>query len=279
MKVPYLSIESAPAAPEGAPPRGGSRAPLAPAPGLVLLKTSDTQPLEIDQQGARLTRMRRSLIWSSNLIQEALGPLGYKPVMLTLTYRDVDGGNPRDISECLKCIRQWLNRRERALHYVWVLELQQRGTPHYHVVIWLPRGLTLPKPDKQGWWPHGHTRIEWARKAVGYLLKYASKFDSKCGLPKGSRLHGSGGLDANGKQIRRWVNLPTWLKSLAGVRSRFVRLKGGGLVDRDTGVCLWSPWRVSCRNGKVFAIKLFDYAGGIDHVGGPYSMLGGGLAI
>ena len=115
-------------------------------------------------------------------------------------------------------------------------------------------------------------------KPIGYLLKYASKFDSKHGLPKGVRLHGGGGLDETGKQICRWVNFPTWLKALAGVESRFVRPKGGGLVERDTGVCLWSPWRVSCRNGKVYAIKLFDY-GGIDHVGGPYSMLGGGLAI
>jgi len=34
----------------------------------------------------------------------------------------------------------------------------------------------LPKPDKQGWWPHGMPKIESCRKqSVGYLIKYATK--------------------------------------------------------------------------------------------------------
>lgn len=279
MNFPYATTKGAAAPLEGAPLCGGTRAAKPPA-GLVIHKTSDTpHTVEIDQERARLTRMRRSLSSCSNLIQQALGPLGYKPAMLTLTYRDVDGFVPRHVSELLKRIRHWLVRRNRALHYVWVAELQERGALHYHVIIWLPRGLTLPKPDKQGWWPHGHTKIEWARNPIGYLLKYASKFDSKHGLPKGARLHGAGGLDQTGKQIRRWINLPTWLKSLAGVASQFVRIKGGGLAERETGLCLSSPWRVSCSGGKVSATKIFDYAGGLANVAGPYSMLGGGLAI
>ena len=279
MNSPYLPINEPAAAPAEAPQRGGTRAAKPPA-GLVKLKTSDTpHTVEIDRERARLNRMRRSLIWCSELIQSAMGPHGYKPAMLTLTYRDVDGFAPRHVSDLLTRIRNWLVRRGRALHYVWVAELQQRGALHYHVIIWLPRGLTLPKPDKQGWWPHGHTKIEWARNPIGYLLKYASKFDSKHGLPKGARLHGAGGLDPTGKQIRRWVNLPTWLKSLAGVSSQFVRIKGGGLAERETGLCLSSPWRVSCSGGKVSATKIFDYAGGLANVAGPYSMLGGGLAI
>ena len=279
MTYPIIEIQSAPAAPEGAPPRGGCGAPQAPASGLVNIKTSHTQLIEIDQQGARLARMRRNLLCCSEQHQLALALQGYKPAMLTLTYRDVDGYESGQISDLLNRVRNWLKRRRHDLHYVWVAELQKRGAVHYHVVIWLPRGLTLPKPDKQGWWPHGSTRIEWARRAVNYVLKYASKFDTKHQLPKGVRLHGAGGLDETGKKIRRWYNLPAWLKSLAGIESRFVRLKGGGLVDRDTGVCLSSPWRVSCCAGKVTATKIFDYVGGIDHVGGPYSMLGGGLAI
>ena len=272
--------ESAPAAREGAPLCGEGRGPLAPASGLVILKTSDTPtPIEIDQQRARLSRMRRTTTWSANLLQQTLGPRGYKPALLTLTYHKVDGFRPRHISQLFNHIRNWIGRRGYAFHFVWVAELQQRGALHYHVIVWLPRGLTLPKPDKQGWWPHGFTKIEWARNAVGYLLKYASKFDTKHQLPKGARLYGSGGLDATGKQICRWVNLPTWLKPLAGVGSRFMRIKGCGLVERDTGVCVPSPWRVSCSAGKVSATKIFDYVGGIAHVGGPYSMLGGGMAI
>lgn len=264
--------EAAP--PCGAPGAGGAS-------GLVKLKTSHTlnpQTVEIDTEKARLTRMRRSLSWAANLIQHFLGPKGYRPAMLTLTYRDVDGFEPRHISLLLTHIRNWLNRRARKLHYVWVAELQQRGALHYHIVIWLPKGLTLPKPDKQGWWPHGSTRIEWARNPIGYLIKYTTKFDIKSGLPKGARLHGAGGIDATGKQIRRWVNLPSWLKRLAGIGSAFVRVKGAGLVERDTGVCMQSPWRVSCSGGAVRATKVFEYTGGLANVAGPYSMLGGGIA-
>ena len=249
--------------------------------GLVKLKTSDTllpNTIEIDSDKVRLARMRRSLTWAAKLIQHKVGPLRYRPAMLTLTYRDVEGFEPCHISELLKRIRGWLNRRGRLLHYVWVAELQKRGALHYHAVIWLPRGLSLPKPDKQGWWPHGSTRIEWARNPIGYLIKYTTKFDSKFGLPKGARLHGSGGFDAPAKQIRQWLNLPTWLKRLAGIGSTFVRIKGCGLVERDTGVCMQSPWRVSCSGGRVTATEIFTYIGGLKDVGGPYSMLGGGIA-
>lgn len=199
--------------------------------------------------------------------------------MLTLTYRDLNGGKPRHISDLLKRIRQWLARRGYPFRYVWVAELQQRGALHYHVVIWLPKGLTLPKPDKQGWWTHGSTRIEWARRAVGYLCKYASKFDGETAFPKGVRLHGSGGLDQECRAIRRWTNLPGWLKTLAGIDSSFKRVKGVGLIERATGLCVRTPWQVTLRYGCVYIKKLFDYPGGLTDVAGPYSMLGGGSLL
>lgn len=264
----------------GLAPRGGAAHAALPRPqaaGLVSLKTSDTpipQSVEIDQVKARHTRLKRSILVAAKLFEYAFRGLLMRPAMLTLTYRDVDGFEPRHISELLKRIRHWLDRRGQSFHYVWVAELQQRGALHYHVLIWLPKGLTLPKPDKQGWWPHGSTRIEWARHPVGYLIKYASKFDIKEGLPKGARLHGSGGFDQAAKQIRRWFNLPTWLKSCAGVGSRFVRVKGVGLVTADTGVCVQSPWRVSIHAGRVFANKVFEYVGGLRDIVGPYSLIG-----
>ena len=60
------------------------------------------------------------------------------------------------------------------LHYVWVLELTKRGRPHYHVLFWLPKGVSMPKADKQGWWKHGMTRSG-GHSPVGYLCKYTSK--------------------------------------------------------------------------------------------------------
>jgi hypothetical protein len=278
MKSPHFLILDRAGALTGGAPRSGDTGSALPLPGLVSLKTSDTltpQTVEIDSEKARHTRLKRSILVAAKLFEHSFrGGFRMRPAMLTLTYRDVDGFAPRHVSELLKRIRQWLLRRGKSFHYVWVAELQLRGALHYHVVIWLPKGLTLPKPDKQGWWPHGSTRIEWARHPVGYLIKYASKFDVKGGLPKGARLHGSGGFDEFSKQIRRWFNLPTWLKCLAGVGSRFMRIKGVGLVASDTGVCVQSPWRVSCRGGRVFATKVFEYIGGLKDVVGPYTLIG-----
>lgn len=275
MEFPHLIDASQgpsrrPSAPAGAPDDGGG-------PGLVTLRTSDTaeglHQVEIDQDQARLSRLRRSVSVAARLFQHFLGNRAFKPAMLTLTYRNVDGFEPLHISRLVKCVRAWLARRGHRLHYVWVAELQKRGALHYHVLIWLPRGLTLPKPDKQGWWPHGSTRIEWARNPIGYLCKYVSKFDSKERLPKGARLHGAGGFESFAKQVRRWFNLPTWLKQLAGVGSAFVRIKGVGLVERSTGVCMQSPWGVSCVRGTVVATRFFTYPTALRDVAGPWSEL------
>ncbi|MHB1668341.1 rolling circle replication-associated protein [Thiomonas sp.] len=274
MNTPYVQDSVAPQAQPHCAPLGALAAAVPS--GLVTFKTSDTQdyqPIEIDQRKARMKRLRRSVTTAARMFDFTLQSRLFKPAMLTLTYRDVDGFSPRDVSELLKRIRHWLERRGHTLRYVWVAELQKRGALHYHVLLWLPRGLTLPKPDKQGWWPHGHTRIEWARNAVGYLCKYISKFDGEEQLPKGARLHGSGGHDDFSKSVRRWFNLPTWLKHLAGVGERFVRVQRVGLVATDSGLCMQSPWRVSVSGGRVTATELFRYVDGIPNIAGPYSRL------
>jgi hypothetical protein len=128
--------------------------------------------------------------------------------------------------------------------YCWVAELTQAGRVHYHMIVWLPQGLTLPKPDKQGWWPHGHTKIEWARKPVGYLAKYASKGDAQNLFPKGLRLHGRGGLDTPGRQMVTWWLLPRYVREeFDRPGQRITRARGGGWVDLDTGQWLesWQP--------------------------------------
>lgn len=166
-----------------------------------------------------------------------------------MTYAEVDGYTPRHISEFMHCVRQWLKRRGvSSIRYTWVLELQRRGAPHYHVLFWLPRGLSLPKPDKQGWWKHGSTRIEWVRRAVAYIAKYASKAhgpEEAQALPKGARIMGSGGLSQEGKRERRWWVSPYW------VRQRWPEAEydvfpavGGGWVARAIGDWCASPWEI-----------------------------------
>lgn len=220
--------------------------------------------------------MRQSISVAARMFELELLRQRFKTAMLTLTYREVGAWDPRHISDLLRSIRQWLKRRGMRLRYVWVAELQQRGALHYHVVVWLPRGLTLPKPDKQGWWTHGSTRIEWARKPIGYLLKYVSKLDSKSGLgfPRGARLYGCGGLDAFGRAVAQWFNLPHWAREVCDLAGRAMRVQGVGLVERVSGVCLPSPWRVSCSpSGTRYAEQIFCYIGGLRGPAGPFSWL------
>lgn len=272
-----VSAGTATAAHAGAPSGASAGADGA---GLVSTQTSGTLDnlIELDPHLTRLRRMSRSVLTACRMHEFELRHQRYKPLMLTLTYREVGAWSPRHISELLQRARVWLHRRGFPLRYVWVGELQQRGALHYHVVIWLPRGLTLPKPDKQGWWPHGSTRIEWARKPAGYLAKYASKLDSKVGLgfPRGARLHGRGGLEAFGRAVAQWFNLPQWAREVTDLAGRAMRVKGIGLVDRQSGVCLPTPWRVSfSKSGTACAQKVFSYLGALRGVTGPFSWLPG----
>lgn len=260
-----------PPAPPGAPAASGG-------PGLVNFHTSGTgtDRVEIDPFMTRLRRMRRPITTAARMHEYELLKHRAKPAMLTLTYREVDDWHPRHISDLLQRIRVWMKRRGYRFRYVWVSELQKRGALHYHVVVWLPRGLTLPKPDKQGWWTHGSTRIEWARKPIGYLVKYASKLDSKVGVgfPDGARLHGSGGLEPFGRSVAQWFNLPNWAREVCDLAGRAMRIKGIGLVDRESGVCLPSPWRVSrSQSGTFVAERMWCYRDALRGVEGPFSWL------
>ncbi|MBK1718516.1 hypothetical protein CKO27_12845 [Thiocystis violacea] len=198
--------------------------------------------------------MRSAVLTAANLIQARLGSSGrrWKAAMLHLTYRDEDDFSPDQMSVLIKHIRQWVKRRDLpALPYIWVLERgSSRGRLHYHILIWLPLGVTLPKPDKQGWWPWGHTKWQWAREPVGYLAKYASKGSTKDGdvqasFPKGSRSHGKGGLTTVERSKCAWWRAPKWVKDAWPDWQDEPRpFLGGGWRSRVHGDWLPSPWRL-----------------------------------
>ncbi|MDR3323748.1 MAG: excisionase family DNA-binding protein [Zoogloeaceae bacterium] len=183
--------------------------------------------------------------------------------MLTMTYAEEGAWDVRHISGCIQNIRQWLKRRAIAFRYVWVQELTKASRPHYHIVVWLPWGRPLPRLDQAGWWPHGSTRMEWARCAVGYVSKYVSKGQEGAKLPKGARMYGVGGLKDEALQEARWWALPGWLRkrteeALAEPNPapwqghQFCRCPGGGWVDRESGECFTSPWRVVFEHGALW---------------------------
>lgn len=244
--------------------------------GLVPSKTSDTGTpkkarlsIEIDPLLARAQRLKKSVITSARLHDEEAKATGFRGAwyMLTLTYREGSSAGPKHVSELLKRMRGHFNRTRarfqrfagQVFRYLWVGELTKRGVPHYHILVWIPRGIYFGKVDARGWWPHGSTQIEKARNAVGYLAKYASKFTSIVAgeFPKGFRTHGCGGLNQESKRELRWWKAPVTAREVLGPNAD-IRKALGGWYDKLTGEYWPSPWRVTILGGRVFAWKMVE---------------------
>lgn len=190
----------------------------------------------IDPFMQRSSRCRRSILNTARMITHRLqhAHVRYQVAFITLTYADGDDWNPRHISAFLHCVRQYLKRRGWPMLGLWKAETQKRGAIHYHLLLWLPRGVNLPKPDKQGWWSWGMTNITRARNAYGYVAKYLKK-EEQGNLPKGARLFGLLGLESIEKREVRWWNTPRWIREKWPVEHDPRRAKGGGWVSSMTG--------------------------------------------
>lgn len=197
----------------------------------------------------RIARLRKAVPSAANQIALSTAN-GYRHsvAMVTLTYRPGVEWAPDHVNDFQEAIRQFLKRQGIEYRAVWVLELTKKGQPHYHVLIWLPRALLkarkLPKPDDRGWWPHGSTRIEWARNAVGYLVKYTSKATHLDKPPFGARLFGIRGLRSTFRRAHRLHMLPFWLKAMAGPGTLCKRLPDGWWLAED-GALYQSPWELA----------------------------------
>ena len=224
-----------------------SGAAAAPVDGLVKLLNKSHEPIQIETAKARLEQMRFKVMTTAKIIDEdhLMQRLGYRPWMVTLTYRNIDQQKPSDVARFLNLLRTDAIRHRRPFRYLWVGELQERGALHYHLLIWYPRRKLPPKFDSIGYWPHGMTERSIARNPLHYLTKYASKLRSKCGeaaFPKGFRMHGFGGLPKDVASFRRWKLLPKWARDLGGPDLELRPAQGGGKVSKNTGECFESPW-------------------------------------
>lgn len=190
--------------------------------------------LEIDRHAARLSRLRRGTLTRARLLAAEVQRGGFRGrwVMVTPTYRPGVDWSKRHMSALAQLMRVWFRRQGERFRYVWVAELQQRGAVHFHLLVWVPLRITLPKADKRGWWPHGMTRTEVARNAVGYLAKYASKGDV-AKFPKGLRTHGGGGLELGDARELRWWMLPGYQREHVTPEDGCRRAPGGGFVADD----------------------------------------------
>ena len=222
------------------------------------------EKLQFTPKEAKLKRMRDGVFLGCRLAEAELHRPGFRAPeawMLTLTYEHADAWEPRHVSTTVDRLRKWARRSGYPVAGVWCAEMQDkryrvRGelAIHYHIVIWLPRGVIPPKPDKQGWWKWGMTKREKVRvSANAYIAKYASK-GTEAPLPKGARTYASFGLE---EQRSRYTYLrrPGWLRALVALGERVIRSKGGGWVSLDSGEFYESPWRFSFVQGTVVLVK------------------------
>ena len=216
--------------------------------GLVYSQTSDT-PLRFKHKFTRLQKRKWRVMTAARIHDEetAREPVRYKCLMVTLTYSPGQRWRPNHITDFIKRVRQWRYRDKRAkLRYVWVLELTEKGVPHYHVLIWLPSNIVLPYPDKQGWWKFGCTKINDGRGKAGYLVKNSWDVSWLDDLPRGARLDGAGGHNHAGRLECMWWKCPRWVREIWGPEHRSKRCKGGGWMSQLTQEWRASPWKAKC---------------------------------
>ena len=219
---------------------GAGRGPA----GLVLSSTSTG--IRANRRLGRTRRLRRVVLTAYNQMRERSTFAGFRGrwAMVTLTYAKQGQWEPRQISGFQQAVRDHMRYRRHKLRMLWVAELTQAGRVHYHAMIWLPVGSRLPKPDQAGWWPHGSTRIEWAKKPAGYLAKYVSKgCEGIGGYPKGARTYAILGLEPADRRVVRWWAAPGWVReSFTGPEDDVRPAEGGGYLARSTGEWHPTPW-------------------------------------
>lgn len=207
---------------------------------------ANTKHIFITPTHMRYSRMRKGISHGVQIAnaQYARRDAVYDQWLITLTYRDKYGWQARNISQFNKLLRSWASRRGIRIIGFWVMELQQRGAPHYHILLFIPTEYTPPRPDYNRRWVHGYSRQRRVTDGMPYLLKSVSKIRSgRHAMPRNARLFGIFGLNADGRNRLRHARLPEWLQTLAEVDDRIVRQGDGFWVNWTKGAVYRSPWR------------------------------------
>ncbi|MEO5355315.1 MAG: hypothetical protein H7835_19175 [Magnetococcus sp. XQGC-1] len=139
-----------------------------------------------------------------------------------------------DWSRSVQRFRKWykaVHCGKNAPKVLWVRELTKAGKLHYHAVI---NGEYPGKWDALGIWPHGMSQVKKGEgdTCTAYLLKYASKLDSKLTADfKHWRLYGFVGLSQEQRRTISYQMLPEWIRStfpLEKIKSPSARLLHDG---------------------------------------------------
>ena len=157
-----------------------------------------------------------------------------KTWLITLTYKPDHEPKKEEWTLAMSKFRKWYKNAHCTStlpNILWVRELTKKGKLHYHAVI---NGNYPGKWDKIGIWPHGMSQTKQGKgdACAAYLLKYASKLDSKLtGEFKHWRLYGFTGLSQYERRTISYQMLPEWIRStypLTEIRSPSARVLVNG---------------------------------------------------
>jgi len=211
----------------------------------------------IDLWKLRLDKLRKKLLAWSEAVKPLWEARGVKKCMVTLTY-DTDGVLGLQAEWSPKHISVFLDRLKKrkgldVLAYAWVVEMQSRGVPHYHIIL-LYKGV-VPYPDKSGLWSYGLSNIKFKLRSSFYLVKYTGKKHQKdfSRLPSGARAYACSITDKSIALEFRALQLPEVIRDRyrvegvdclrdlvlpADMRSRFV----GNAVTEDYALFISSEF-------------------------------------
>jgi hypothetical protein len=157
------------------------------------------------------------------------------PLFLTLTYPAQWSSDPREWKRHLKNFAQWMSNRFPGASYVWKLEPQERGAPHFHLMLW---GVSFL--------PWQTIAVRWCEIVSGVLLDEPATWG-----------HGKDGA----AEFRAFcdkvsVSRPELVDHLrAGTECRAVRSRNG----------------VKCYAGKQYMGKQFDGLEGVGRFWGVHN--------
>lgn len=210
-----------------------------------LVKKIETSPLKHKKRVQRLKRKMSAFVKEHRRMSKIYGLYA---VAITLTYPVGSVPSGKHVSSFIDKLRAKLKRMSKPLLYVWTLECATAY--HYHLMIWLPRGMRLDPKLLTRWWPHGHSDAEMCRFVFRWA-KYIAKPETKQGVAQGLRLFGAGGLDQEGQDAVRFAGLPRWLQGVLPVLSRPKRIPKVGWVDMLTGELFICPYVWTSRGMRL----------------------------
>jgi hypothetical protein len=158
---------------------------------LVLQNLDTGGRVLVDLHYRRLNKLQK-VISSWARVVEGHYP-GRLMIALDLTYAEINDWENGHIGKYIKTLKGSLG--DHLIAWAWVLEIQERGAPHYHVLV-ITDGVWPKFPDKSGHWKFGLSRTDRA-KIPWYLMKYTGKEHQKdfTRFPRGARAYGVGFRD------------------------------------------------------------------------------------